>query len=240
MKRPRKGKKSWGRHREDEEKELQNPFENEEFTLSPLHFFSAEIPVLFLSSTQNARFSHAHRLPNLAQILGEESFAEVSLGWNPDGLRALIRVEKPFEKCRFPDIQQGDSVELFFDTRNVKTSGFNTRFCHHFFFLPERVEGKQAGELTRFRAEETHEWCDPADLYVKAALGKHGYSLDVTIPAHCLHGYDPDQFDHLGFTYRINRFGGHSQHFSVSSLDYQIEEQPSLWSSLKFITGEQA
>lgn len=234
--RPRKGKKPFGRRRDDAEKEIQNPFESEEFVLSPLSFFYAEIPVLFLPQSES-RLTSAYGLPNLAQFLGEGSFAEVFLAWNSEGLRASVHVDKPFEQALFPEIQRGDSVELFFDTRNVKTSGFNTRFCHHFFFLPESVEGRQAGELTRFRAEETHEWCASADLQVKATRSKRNYTLDLFIPAHCLHGYDPDQFDHIGFTYRINRCGGPPQHFSVSSDDYQIEEQPSLWASLKLVNG---
>ncbi len=78
-----------------------------------------------------------------------------------------------------------------------------------------------------------HEWCDPKELQLNANLGKSDYHLDIFIPAHCLHGYDPDQFDRLGFTYRINRPGEEPQHFAVCSRDYQIEQQPSLWASLR-------
>jgi hypothetical protein len=50
-----------------------------------------------------------------------------------------------------------------------------------------------------------------------------------------LYGYDPKQFDRVGFTYRINRHGGNPQHFAVVSKDYQIDQQPSLWGSIKLI-----
>lgn len=238
MVKPRKGKRPFHKGNSDES-EAQNPFENEEFCLSPLSFFSAEVPCLSVSSKDEVRLTNAHRLPDLAQTLGETSFADLSLGWSRQGLHISVRVNKPFEESRFSEVQEGDSVELFVDTRNVKTSGFNTRFCHHFFFLPQPTSDRQAGELTHFRAEETHEWCNPADLKVQSFFGKTSYTLNLFIPAHCLHGYDPDQFDHLGFTYRINRCGGSSQHFSVSSEDYQIEEQPSLWSSLRLVTGKE-
>jgi len=236
--RRRKAKRS-SRGDENEDQDAENPFENEEFCLSPMNFFSAEVRCFALPSQPESLFSNVHRLPDLAQTLGEESFSEVFLGWNSEGIRVLVHANKPFEEVQFPEIQQGDSVELFFDTRNVKTSSYNTRFCHHFFFLPEPMEGKQAGELTRFRTEEAHEWCDPADLQVKAFFGRNYYTLDLFIPAHCLHGYDPDQFDLIGFTYRINRCGGSAQHFSVSSEDYQIEEQPSLWSSLRLTARDE-
>jgi hypothetical protein len=131
---------------------------------------------------------------------------------------------------------QGDSLELFFDTRDMKTTGFNTRFCHHFYFLAAEVEGHIAGEMTKFRTEDTHELCDPAELKVIPLLKKTGYTLQIFIPAHCLFGYDPDQFDRLGFAYRVNRAQGPAQHFCVVSEDYQIEQHASLWSSLKLIT----
>jgi hypothetical protein len=56
--------------------------------------------------------------------------------------------------------------------------------------------------------------------------------MKIFIPSQALYGYDVKQFDRLGFTYRINRTGGKPQHFSVNSQDYQIEQQPSLWSSI--------
>jgi hypothetical protein len=121
------------------------------------------------------------------------------------------------------------------DTRDVKTAGFNTRFCHHFFFLSEPVEGLVAGEITRFRTEDTHELCDPQDLKVISSRKKNSYTMNLFIPGSCLYGYDPDQFNRLGFTYRLNRAHGFPQHFSVVSEDYQIEQQPSLWSSLRLI-----
>jgi hypothetical protein len=168
-------------------------------------------------------------------LCGEESFAVIAMGWNAEGIECLITIESPFVKAFFPDITRGDSVELFFDTRDVKTSGFNTRFCHHFFFLAEPVEGRQAGELTRFRTEDTHVLCDPAALKVQAKTKSRTQTLHIFIPAQCLHGYDPEQFSRLGFSYRVNRAEGFAQHFTVLSEDYQIEEQPSLWSSLRLV-----
>lgn len=59
--------------------------------------------------------------------------------------------------------------------------------------------------------------------------------MKIFIPSQCLYGYDPKQFDRLGFTYRINRAGGQPQHFSVISQEYQIDQQPSLWGSIKLV-----
>ncbi len=61
------------------------------------------------------------------------------------------------------------------DTRDLKTSGYNTKFCHHFYFLPEKIDGIQCGEVTRFRTEDTHELCDPQFLQVESHKHSSGY-----------------------------------------------------------------
>lgn len=206
--------------------------------ITPVNFFQfkmdchySEEPLAKLPPKKRSK----HLLPSLAELCHEDSFAEISLGWSKEGVHVLLEVLQPMRKVNYPEISRGDSLELFFDTRDVKTSGFATRFCHHFFFLPESVEGVQAGELTRFRSEDMHELCQSSALQVSAHKKKDGYGLHIFIPSNCLFGYDPEQFDRMGFTYRINRADGPPQHFCVSSDDYSIEQNPSLWSSLRLV-----
>ena len=207
-------------------------FNDDSFALSPINFFQMSVDCHY---TANGLSGKKYYLPNTSQLCGDEYFAKVALGWNEQGVESLVEVSQPYDQAHYPDVTRGDSVELMIDTRDVKTSGYNTRFCHHFFFLPEPIEGMQAGELTRFRTEDKHELCDPNDLKVKSQTSSRNYSMKIFIPGHCLVGYDPEQFARLGFTYRINRSHGHPQHFSVVTNDYQIEQQPSLWSSLRLI-----
>lgn len=213
--------------------------EDEPLSITPVNFFQIQATCSYLTPntfpTLTAKNSQKYLLPDTSALCVENHFADVAMGWNHEGIEVLATVKVPSIQTAYPNITNGDSVELFFDTRDVKTSGFNTRFCHHFFFLPEAVEGVNAGEITRFRTEDVHELCDPKDLNVKSLVKSNGYSLHILIPTQCLYGYDPDQFDRLGFTYRINRTTGRSQHFSVTSDEYQVEQQPSLWSSLQLI-----
>jgi hypothetical protein len=210
--------------------------------LKPINFFQLALDCYRLPSEskkgEGFRLTEKnfdkYKLPSTAFLTGDDSFAEVALGWDTEGLEAFVKVDAPFVQASYPQVTAGDSVELFIDTRDIKTSGYNTRFCHHFFFLPEALEGRQAGELTRFRSEDAHELCSPNDLKVKGLLKKNNYSLQIFIPSSCLQGYDPEQYGRLGFNYRINHGGG-SQHFSAVTSEYQIEQQPSLWSSLKLI-----
>ena len=174
-------------------------------------------------------------MPGTEVLCDEESFAEVSAGWNESGLGFFFKVNHPIERVFYPEITKGDSIEVFIDTRDVKTSGYNTRFCHYFFFLPESIDGIRAGEATHFRTDDQHELCDFELLQVNAQRKNRGYELQAWIPKKCLVGYDPEQFQRMGFTYRINRNYWASQHFSVISDDYRLEEQPSLWSQLRFV-----
>lgn len=203
--------------------------------LAPINFFNAAAKLHRIASKGELE-EEKFRLPDTSLLCGEEKpFAAVFLGWSEEGLYGRVVVDQPCQGSFYPDIAKGDSVEFFIDTRDVKTSGYNTRFCHHFYFLPEAVEGHHAGEATRFRTEEAHQHCDPALLKVSAKQRKGRYELELFIPAECLHGYDPQQFDRIGFAYRINRPDGPSQHFSALSDEYKLQEQPSLWSSLKMV-----
>lgn len=200
--------------------------------ITPINFFQLSFDCLFVKpGSLNA--IKEHRLPDLSDLCSEPYFAKLAMGWNKEGLEFFIEVGQPVRRSNYPDVMRGDSVELFIDTRDVKTAGFNTRFCHHFFFLPEAVDGHVAGEITRFRTEDVHELCNPKELRVKTLVKSHNYTQQITIPASCLVGYDPEQFDRLGFSYRINRPDGPPQHFSVVTDDYQVDQQPSLWSSVK-------
>lgn len=200
--------------------------------IAPVHFFALQFDChYFKGFEKNVRF-----LPDLHFLNTQDSFAELAMAWSEKGLYFYLNVKRPLLKVNFPDLQHGDSLELFIDTRDVKTSGYNTRFCHHFYFLPEAVEeGIQAGEITRFRNDDAHELCDPRQLIVAATSKRTQYSMNIFIPAECLNGFDPAQFNRLGFTYRINRFDGEPQCFSVNSRDFSIEQQPSTWASLKLI-----
>lgn len=213
----------------------------ENVSLTPINFFQVSIECHPLPPAKEAPFAlnaknyRKYLLPNLSALTDETPFAEVAMGWCREGLELFVLIQQPYARACYPQFEKGDSLELCIDTRDVKTSGYNTRFCHHFFFLPEAVEGLKAAELTKFRTEDAHELCPSADLQVQSTLKTDHYTMQCFIPSHCLQGYDPDQFDRMGMTYRINRANGSPQHFSVLSEEYKFQEQPSLWSSVRLI-----
>lgn len=197
--------------------------------LLPADFFAFNLP---LYPTETGELKKRHLLPDLSSLLLEEHFADIWAGYNQKGLFFEIEVRQPFQSAAFPNYLNGDAVELFIDTRDLKTAGFPTRFCHHFLFFPQPVDGVHARELTHFRTEDAHELCDSNALKIETEHTRRKYFLKIFIPTQCLHGYDPTSFKRLGFTYRICRPEGGYQHFNLSSTIYALPAHPSLWSSL--------
>jgi hypothetical protein len=204
--------------------------------LAPLEFFSLEGRILYSKSAPSSKLmKRSFLLPDTSEWLAEERFADVALAWNEEGIFVDVFVEQAFEEAAYPRYFEGDAVELFFDTRDLKTAGFATRFCHQFVFLPQPVQGIQAQEITHFRTEDTHPLCDAAELQVNTEIESKKYAMQIFIPASCLHGYDPATFDRIGMTYRIHRFKGSPQHFALSSQHFSLEQHPRLWASFKLV-----
>ncbi|NNM43288.1 MAG: hypothetical protein HKM07_02975 [Chlamydiae bacterium] len=198
---------------------------------SPASFFDFSLPVGYFSSLPFPKKMHKQLLlPDVSNLLSESSFAEVAMSWSEDGLLFTITVNKKFEDCFYPNYLEGDAIELFIDTRDLK-SGFMNRFCHHFLFLPKDVHGVQAQEITRFRGEDEHPLCDPKDLALEVQFEKNSYHALIKIPSDCLSGYDPLAWNKMAIAYRISRPQGGAQHFPVSSELYPIDQHPSLWCS---------
>lgn len=190
------------------------------FSLAPSDCFSLTVPI-----AKGKDWEKAPRLPSMSEWFCEESFAEVGVAWHPEGISVGAIIDHPLED------PEKDFLELFFDTRDLKTAGLNTRFCHHFLIIPQAGASR---EVTRFRTEDTHPLCDPNELEVTLEASRGCYSLAAWIPASCLHGYDPQTFARSGFTYQVNRHKGPPQHLAVSSRDYAIDQHPSLWATLTF------
>jgi len=212
-------------------------FENPLFSLHPVHFFALSCDCHSLSKKGQIPSWATYTLPSTHHLTGEEPFAKVAMGWHEEGIALHVHMDHPMTACFYPELGRGDSVELFFDTRDLKSAGFNTRFCHHFFFLSRAVDGILKGEITHFRTEDSHPLCDSQQLHCQVQSRKNDYQMKIFIPTSCLYGYDPKQFDRLGFTYRINRAGGSAQHFAVVSQDYPVDQQPSLWGSIRLVSG---
>lgn len=203
-------------------------------SLSPAFFFNVRCP-LARSEDKKGIERQKFKLPHYSWLMDEDPFADVYMSWNEQGIGFVFAIHKPFEESRYPQFEEGDSVEVFLDTRDTKEATYANRFCHHFVVLPAEVQGVRALEITRLRADDKRALCDPEDIAVETEFSKKSYTLRIGLPANCLYGFDPAVCPRLGFTYRINRAtgpNGRSQHFSVSSRSCALAQFPALWATM--------
>lgn len=208
-------------------------FEREIDLVAPIHLVDLEFKCFYRDPNKKERLPSQFLLPSTSSLCHENPFALVSASWSEEGLFFNVESDQPAQESFYPSLERGDAIEIFIDTRNLKSSGFNTRFCHHFFFLPQSASGHLCGEITRFRTDDKHDLCDPKELFFKTDKNKKGYEMMIRISSHAMTGYDPNDFDKIGFSYRISGQGGRTQHFSSVSDSFPIEQRPSLWSQMK-------
>lgn len=203
--------------------------------LFPETFFVPSTKGYKAETSPKGRAKKKYLLPDTSLLLGEERFADVYFFWNEQGIGIECESHIPFTDSHYPRFQEGDCLEIWVDTRDLKEAGTVHRFCHHFLFLPVEVQGVRALEITQFRGEERHPLADPNLLSVESVFEKKGYRLFVQIPKEALYGYDPLSFPRLGFAFRLRRAKQSPQHFTLSSHACAIERFPSLWSTISLM-----
>ncbi len=201
--------------------------------LFPETFFDASADLLRSAELPKGRGRKKFLLPDTSSFLDEEKFADMYMAWDYTGISLCCHVAQAFTDCVYPRFDEGDSLEVFIDTRDLKNPGVIHKFCHHFLFLPTEVQGVKALEITQFRGDDRHSLADPEELVVETVLEKKEYSLSIFLPKEVLHGYDPTAAARLGFSYRLHRPKGSSQHFTVSTRACSLERNPALWASLQ-------
>ncbi|MBS3903801.1 MAG: hypothetical protein KGZ39_00560 [Simkania sp.] len=201
--------------------------------LSPETFFEVSADVFKASVLPSGRSRKRFSLPDTSLLLDQETFAVFYMSWDVSGISIDCQVQQPFSDCVYPKFDEGDGLELFIDTRDLKTVGVVHRFCHQFLFLPVEVQGVKAVEITQFRGDDLHPLADPSELVAKTVLEKKSYSFSIFLPKEVLHGYDPIGVPRLGFSYRLHRHKGEPQHFTLSTRACSIERNPALWASLQ-------
>lgn len=201
--------------------------------VSPANFFelNLSLPAISPQRWKEEIVKKKYLLPETGWLLGETEPLNLHLGWSPEGLYGFLLVQGAFDAPSYPALTEGDSFELFVDTRPTGAAGGLTRFCHHFYFLPQAVEGHQKGECTHFRTEEAHPLADPEELYLEGLGSQKEGKLKFHIPASCLIGWNPAEFDRLGLSCRLNRRAALSTHLSALSKEFSFEQEPALWAT---------
>jgi hypothetical protein len=183
--------------------------------------------------------SEEHRLPNLGELDGAKSFADIRLAWNDKGLALSVEVtgkSRGLLSCIPNNPQFSDGVQVWIDTRNTQNIHRASRFCHHFCLLPGGAGGDRkqpmAAQQTIARAKELSPMADPRDIEVASEITRSGWRLSAWISAKALHGYDPEAQPLLGFYCLVRDTELREQALTVGG-DFPFAYDPSLWATLE-------
>ncbi len=176
-------------------------------------------------------------LPPLAELDGEQPFAQVKIAYSDRGvyLATLTERAEPVAVSRQRP-ESADSFQAWLDTRGGLSGHRATRFCHHFIILPKgggpdrrQPLGWQAPIR---RARDQSAMAAPEDLSIAADQDETCYRLEVLLPTAALHGFEPEPGQTLGFTYVITDLIRGRQTYAVGDR-FPYTYDPSTWAQLR-------
>ncbi|MEM9185390.1 MAG: hypothetical protein AAGB00_02710 [Planctomycetota bacterium] len=214
--------------------------------LAPRFLFRFAVPLRRKSpiwSKRGVTLDEGYRLPDLAALdagtpSAEPRMADVRMAWDFDGLTLIVKVEGKQTPvwCRDSRLEDSDGLQVWIDTRATHNIHRASKFCHRFVFLPAGA-GRGAAEpvadqLLINRARENAQPVRPRQLQVASKVKADAYAMAAHIPASALDGYDPTQYQSLGFHYQlIDRERG-VQTFA-NGMEFPVDEDPSCWATLE-------
>jgi hypothetical protein len=180
----------------------------------------------------------ASALPDLAQLEGKASWAQVRAGWNSRGVGLMVDAEGVSEEQFDVERPEGfGEVHFWVDTRDTRDISRATRFCHH--FVCKVAARSSRGKLTVEVAQKPiARAVGDAPIYrgdlisASAEITKSGWNLGLFLPAQALHGFEPDTNRRLGFAYQVSDRVRPDQFLGVGR-EFPVGENPSLWATLE-------
>ena len=177
-------------------------------------------------------------LPELAQLEGGRSWAEVRVAWNPSGLAVAIEATGKSGPITFeegPTLSNG--AQIWVDTRDTRGIHRASRFCHRFTAKLSPGGSRTALEVELAqrpiaRAVADAPTCPIETLSARAERISGGWRLELFFPSEALHGFDPETNRRLGFAYQVSDPDREDQFLGVGR-EFPIGEDPSLWSTLE-------
>jgi hypothetical protein len=177
-------------------------------------------------------------LPDLSQLEGGRSWAEVRVAWSPSGLAVAIEATGNTGPMTFdegPTLAHG--AQIWIDTRDTRGIHRASRFCHRFTvkLAPGGSRSALEVELAQrpiARAVADAPTCKIESLSARAERISGGWRLELFFPSEALHGFDPETNRRLGFAYQVSDPAREDQFLGVGR-EFPIGEDPSLWSTLE-------
>ena len=180
------------------------------------------------------------RLPDLAALHFQPSFASAYAGWTLDGLALGFAVGHHPERQDPAHPLRSDGVEIWIDTRDSRTARKLTRFCHHFRILPRGLGRRPFFEQVRAGADGGTDDEGPDAQQLRVAVktpgprqrGAEGYALEVFLSRELLTGYAPMEATSIGLGYRVRSSRAGVQDLTFGER-FPLWRNPSLWMSAR-------
>ena len=211
--------------------------------LPPSFLFRFALPCRYKSplwSDQGPQLDESFRLPELAELDAEPTFADMRVAWSEAGVAfaAVVRGKRQAPWCRETRPEDSDGLRIWIDTRDTHNIHRASRFCHQFAFLPggagRGLDEPCADQVLINRAKENAKPIRPGMLRVRREKLPNGYRLEGLIPAAALTGFDPAENPRLGFTYAVVDREIGEQTFNCPT-GFPYREDPSLWATLELV-----
>ncbi|MFH1746296.1 MAG: hypothetical protein ABIG44_04555 [Planctomycetota bacterium] len=204
-------------------------------------FFQFEVPVHYRARLPRidgdiGKWSRDYLVPPLVEIEDQDAFADVYWAWHEDGLALAFDVpeRRGTLECDPKHWWKQDGVRICVNTREAPDIRRATRFCHFFYALPVGggSKGRQplVGLHRMSRAKEPPPVVDTSRVKVAASIQRRGYSLEVLLPAECLHGWDPTEHPRIGIFYKVKDTYHGDQHLTVDD-ELGWNADPSTWAT---------
>ena len=200
-----------------------------------------------LWTAQGTPLDESYRLPDFASMEETPPHAgtvDFRVGWNEKGLAFSVRVEGKTRRpwCRVTRPEDSDGIQLCIDTRDVRNIHRATRFCHRLFILPGGSGLNQAQPTPLWlpiNRAKAHPNPVPVErITLGGKITDTMYRLDFVIPADALTGYEPLEFNRIGFHYTIVDQDIGNRSFLVG-YPFPHGEDPSLWATLDLLPALQ-
>lgn len=181
-----------------------------------------------------------YHLPCFGEFDQQKPFADLRIAWSSEGLLLTCHVagKKKSTWCRSTQLLESDGLQLWVDTRNTGNVHRATKFCHWFVVLPFSGAAKKdrpvASMLKINRAKEDSPALNRQPLKLHSQLAPDGYLIKALIPAACLHGWNPEEQQQLGFAYAVVDRELGWQTLAVGP-EMPISEDPSLWQTMELV-----
>ena len=208
-------------------------------SIPPRAFFTFEQQCPLVTDTKFTKgtlsgWNTANRLPDLMDLDGKSSYADVYLGWSDEGIYIGLDVKgAPGLEVEPKRPLKGDGFQVWLDTRDVREAHRASRFCHHFYFLPTggRSDGPMAGQVRIRRAREQSKICEPQSITVASRVTKKGYRLSAFLSSDILAGFEPEDNNRFGFTYLLRDRLLDRQYWTADD-PLPVTYDPSLWGTV--------